>query len=150
MTFLVILGSLGAAFLLWLLFRFAALALPISAGTACMLAMVDNDAEHSVAIACGFVLGCAILTAGQRGYALSASPLARAFILLLFAVPAGAAGYHGAAPIVLSLAGEGAVSAIFCLVIAVLSTAGACRHVRRMGQSGKRSGSAELPGIHAA
>lgn len=142
MTVILLLGAIAAAYLLWLLFRIAALALPMGIGVGCAAAMLDHGAGPVVAIGCGLALGGSVHLAGQGLYAAARSPLVRTFILLLFAGPAGVAGYQASRSVAHMMAGEGMLSLCLMLAAAAAAAAAAARHVRRSGQAGGRGGAA--------
>jgi len=129
-TFLIILGGVAAAYIAWLLFRFAALALPLGAGIASTLAMLDQGAGHGIAIGGGIAVAAATYVAGQQLFAKTRSPLLQAVLLILFAVPAGIAGFHGAAAIARMALGDGWVLVLLSAGTAVVAAIGACRHLR--------------------
>lgn len=93
MTFMIILGAVAGVYLLWLMFRLAALALPVYAGIAAALLLRDANHGYIEAIAAGLVVGGAIWFAGNALLAIARSPLLRLAVAALFAVPAGFAGY---------------------------------------------------------
>jgi hypothetical protein len=143
-TFLIILGGVAAAYIAWLLFRFAALALPLGAGIACALAMLDHGAGHALAIGSGIAVAAAIHLAGQRLFATARSPLLRAVLLMLFAIPAGTAGFHGAASVGRMAFGDGWVLDLLSVGAAAVAAVGACRHLRAMA-SGRADAGLQEP-----
>ena len=78
----------------WLLLALGVYALPFLAGVMAGLAAFNDGAGVAGGIAFGFFVGPATLYAGQLAFASARSPLIRAMIALLFAVPATLAGYH--------------------------------------------------------
>jgi hypothetical protein len=84
----------GIGFFCWLLFTFAVYALPCFAGITAGLAAFHSGAGVIGGIAVGLFAGAATLYAGRFAFAATRSPLIRATIALLFAVPATLAGYH--------------------------------------------------------
>ena len=127
MTFLIILGGVAALYLGWLMFRLASLALPLYAGIGCTLALLDHGTGYALAIAGGFALGAAILLGGQQVLAMVRSPLLRAMVILLFAVPAGFAGYQGAGAMAALVVGKGAIHMSLSLIAALLTASAAAR-----------------------
>ncbi len=143
MTFLIILGGVAAAYMAWLLFRFASLALPVGVGIACTLALLDQGAEYGLAICGGIAVAAAIHVAGQQLFAMARSPLLRAVVLMLFAIPAGVAGFHGAASIGHMAFGDGWVLDLLSAGAAAIAAIGACGHLRAMSSRRADAGSQE-------
>jgi hypothetical protein len=131
-TFLIIFGGVAAAYIAWLLVRFVALALPLGAGIASTLAMLDQGAGHGIAIGGGIAVAAAIHVAGQQLFAKARSPLLRTVLLIFFASPAGIAGFHGAASIGRMAFGDGWVLDLLSVGAAAVAAIGACRHLRAM------------------
>lgn len=94
MTILLIFGGIAALYLLWFAIRAAIFALPVYAGVSLAFHMLGSGLGHGAAILCGLVAGIAILFAGRILAALLPSTLVRLFVVALFAVPAGFAGYQ--------------------------------------------------------
>ena len=90
-----ILGFVGLAYLCWLLFALAVYALPLRCchRWACRLSQRFGTDR---AILVGAIASSITLVAGQIAFTTLRSPLIRAAIALLFAVPAAVAGYHAA------------------------------------------------------
>ena len=132
MTFLIILGGVAAAYIAWLLFRFAALALPLGAGIASTLAMLDQGAGHGIAIGGGIAAAAATHVAGHQLIATARSPLRRAVLQILFAGPPAIAGFHGAASTGRMAFGDGWVLDLLSVGAAAVAAIGACRHLRAM------------------
>ena len=104
MTILIIFGGLAALYMLSLAFRLAALALPTYAGIFLAVEMIGSGHGHGAAILSGLAAGSAVLLLGRLVAAVAPSTSARLFIVALFAVPAGFAGYrlaHGLAGLLL-------------------------------------------------
>lgn len=80
--------------LCWLVFTFAVYAVPAFVGLSVAMLAHQTGAGALGAIAVGVLVGAATLVAGQRLIALMHSPLLRAFVTVLFAAPAGVAGFH--------------------------------------------------------
>lgn len=94
MTIFLVLGLFAGLYLLWLLFNLAAYALPVATGIGLAFWMRDHDYGYSAAIISGFAAGIAVMAIGQILFAVNRSPIVRLAIALLFAIPAGVAGYH--------------------------------------------------------
>jgi len=92
----IILAFVGLTYLCWLLFALAVHALPVFAGVSAGLAAYHVGSGAPVAIIIGVIAGSAVLSVGQIAFAKLRSPLIRISLALLFAVPAGVAGYHAA------------------------------------------------------
>jgi len=92
----IILGFVGLAYLCWLLFALAVYALPMFVGVAAGLATYHSGSGPIAAIIVGAIAGSITLIAAQIAFTTFRSPLIRAVIALLFAVPAAIAGYHAA------------------------------------------------------
>ncbi|MGO8918198.1 MAG: hypothetical protein ACLQJR_20045 [Stellaceae bacterium] len=90
----IILSVFGIGFFCWLLFTLAVYALPFFAGLTVGLAAFHSDAGVIGAIIIAVIAGGATLAIGQIAFATVRSPLVRAVIGLLYAVPAAIAGYH--------------------------------------------------------
>jgi hypothetical protein len=96
MTILLILGAVASFYMLWLLFRLASLALPFYAAIGTGFLLLRHEYSYMAAILAAFVAGIATLLIGQCIIAFTRSPLLRTTVALLFALPAGAAGYQAA------------------------------------------------------
>ena len=90
----IIFSVFGIGFLCWLLFTLAVYALPFFAAMSAGLAAFHSGAGVIGALIVGFLAGAATLVIGQIAFATVRSPLIRAVIALLYAVPATIAGYH--------------------------------------------------------
>ena len=90
----IVLSFVGLGFLCWLLFTLAVYALPFFAGVTAGLAAYHSGSGPLGAIIVAVSAGAVILVIGQIAFATVRSPLVRAAIALLFAVPAAVAGYH--------------------------------------------------------
>ncbi len=96
MTIFLILGAVAGLYVLALLFRLASYALPVYAGLTCAFLLLRHDVGHLGAILGGMAAGIATLLIGQGLIAFIRSPMLRAGIALLFAIPAGFAGFQAA------------------------------------------------------
>jgi hypothetical protein len=90
-----VLSVFGIGFFCWLLFILAVYALPFVAGLTAGLAAYHSGAGVAGAIIVAIIAGGITLTIGQIAFATTRSPLIRAAIGLLYAVPAAIAGYNG-------------------------------------------------------
>ena len=117
----IVLSVFGLGFFCWLLFTLAIYALPFLAGLTAGLASFHSGAGVIGAFIVGFLAGGATLALGQIAFATTRTPLIRAIIGLLYAVPATVAGYQ----LSFALAGIGtsigAWQTAFAIVGAVLS-----------------------------
>jgi hypothetical protein len=102
LVFGIILSVFGLGFICWLLFTLAIYALPFYAGLTLGLAAFHSGSGVIGAFIVGILAGGATLAIGQIAFATVRTPLIRAAIGLLYAVPAVIAGYsatHGLAQI---------------------------------------------------
>jgi hypothetical protein len=90
----IVLNFVGLAYLCWLLFALAVYALPFFAGLTAGLAAYHTGSGPIGAIVVGAIASAITLLLGQIALTTFRSPLIRAALALLFAVPAAAAGYH--------------------------------------------------------
>ena len=90
----IVLSVVGLGFFCWLLFTLAVYALPFFAGVTAALAAYHSGSGVIGAIIVAVLAGAATLAIGQIAFATVRSPLLRAAIGLLYAVPATIAGYH--------------------------------------------------------
>jgi len=89
-----VLSVVGLGFFCWLLFSLAVYALPFLAGMTAGLAAYHSGSGVVGALVVGVLAGGATLAIGQIAFATVRTPLIRAAIGLLYAVPAAIAGYH--------------------------------------------------------
>ena len=89
-----ILGVIGLGFYGWLLFTFAAYALPVFAGLTAGLIAYHSGAGAVGAIILAVFAGATTLALGEIALAKARTPLVRAAITGLYAAPATVAGYH--------------------------------------------------------
>jgi hypothetical protein len=92
----IVLAFIGLAYLCWLLFALAIYALPFFAGVTAGLATYHSGSGPIAAIIVGAIASSITLIVGQIAFMTLRSPLIRAVIALLFAVPAAVAGYYAA------------------------------------------------------
>ena len=90
----IVLSVFGIGFFCWLLFTLAVYALPFFAGLTAGLAAFHSGSGVIGALIVGVLAGGATLAIGQIVFATVRTPLIRAAIGLLYAVPAAIAGYH--------------------------------------------------------
>ena len=90
----IVLSVVGVGFFCWLLFTLAVYALPFFAGTTAALAAFHGGSDVIGALVIGVFAGGVTLAIGQIAFATAPTPLIRAVIALLYAVPAATAGYH--------------------------------------------------------
>ena len=90
----IVLSVFGIGFFCWLLFTLAVYALPFFAGLTAGLAAFHSGSGVIGALIVGVLAGGATLAIGQIAFATVRTPLIRAAIGLLYAVPAAIAGYH--------------------------------------------------------
>jgi hypothetical protein len=84
----------GIGFFCWLLFTLAVYAFPFFAGLTAGLAAFHSGSGVIGALVVGVLVGGATQAIGQIAFATVRTPLIRAAIALLFAIPAAITGYH--------------------------------------------------------
>jgi hypothetical protein len=89
----VLLNIVGLGIFCWALFALAIHALPFFVGMTAGIYTYQTGAGPLGAIVVGFVLGGVTLVLGRYAISVARSPIVRLVIGLLFAVPAGYAGY---------------------------------------------------------
>jgi hypothetical protein len=118
-----VLSVIGLGFFCWLLFALAVHALPVVVGLTLGLGALHDGAGVIGAVIIGVLAGGATLAIGQIAFATIRAPLVRVLIGLIYAVPAGIAGYQAS----LGLAEIGAPSEswreAFAIAAAVLVSA---------------------------
>jgi hypothetical protein len=92
----IVLTFVGLAYLCWLLFTLAVYALPLFVGASLALAAYHGGSGPIAATIIGLIASSITLVAAQLFVSRVHSPLIRAAIALIFAVPAAVAGYHAA------------------------------------------------------
>lgn len=95
MTFILLLGGAAAIYIAMLMFRLAAVALPLYAGIGISIYLIGRDFGYPASIAAGLLVGALILVAG-RALCAVLPPFYRAIVAAVFAGPAGFAGYQAA------------------------------------------------------
>lgn len=123
MTIFLILGGVAALYLIWLLFRLAAYALPVYAGVALGLFLHAEGYGYAAAISSGLAAGGALLVAGRLVIAFS--PIFRWPVVILFVVPAGFAGYQTAGGLAALALDPGAGLSILSWIGALVAASGA-------------------------
>ncbi|MBE1529833.1 hypothetical protein GGC65_004289 [Sphingopyxis sp. OAS728] len=108
MTFMIILGAAAAVYLTVLMFRLAALALPLYAGIGAGIWLHTHGYGYGASIAAGLLTGLIVLGTG-RMISAAAPPLLGTVVALTFALPAGVAGYQAAKGLAGLLLAEGAL-----------------------------------------
>jgi len=94
MTIFLALGIFAGLYMIWLLFSLAVYALPVSTGIGVAFSMHGHGYGILLSTLAGCATGIAILIIGRGLFAVVASPAIRLGLALLFAIPAGVAGYH--------------------------------------------------------
>lgn len=92
----IVLSFVGLAYLCWLLFALAVYALPFFTGVSVGFVAYHSGSGPVAAIVIGAIAGSFVLVLGQAAFTKLRSPLMRAALALVFAVPAAVAGYHAA------------------------------------------------------
>ncbi len=139
-TLMIILGGVAALYLIWLLFRLATFALPVYAAVGAGLFLHVQGYSIAAVLGAGFITGLLMHLTGQAAFASVRSPVLRCLLALLFAAPAGFAGYQA----MTGLFGLVAVDGIWarCLAFgAGLATASAAW--RSLGTAASASGAGE-------
>ncbi len=90
----IILSIFAMAFFCWLLFTLAVYALPFFVGLAVAFAAYHAGYGVFGSAVIAIIAGAAVLALGQLAFAQVRTPILRALIALVFAVPAAIAGYH--------------------------------------------------------
>lgn len=91
---LIILAPLVGLFLVWLMFRLATYALPFAVGTWSAFWLLHHGNGYMLSILGGFALAVIVLAIGQVLFDTVRSPAPRVALGLVFALPAGIAGYN--------------------------------------------------------
>lgn len=126
MTFMIILGGIAGLYLIVLMFRLAAIALPLYAGIGAGLWMLDRGFGYGASIVSGLLLGVLILLAG-RFLCAALPPLWRGLVALLFALPAGFAGNQAAKGLGGLALSDGAVLECLAITGALITAVAAWR-----------------------
>ena len=112
----IVLSVFAIAFFCWLLFTLATYALPVFVGLTAAFVTYHHGAGIMGAILIAILAGAITLAVGQIAFALIRSPLIRAGIALVFAVPAAVAGYYAT----FGVAHIGIASQSWCAALAMV------------------------------
>lgn len=93
MTLFLILGIAAGLYMLWLLFTLAIYALPLYAGMTAAFWAHSTGSGILASLGIGVAAAIATLLAGQILFQMIRSPILRTVAALVFAIPAGIAGY---------------------------------------------------------
>jgi hypothetical protein len=127
----IVLSIVGLSFFCWLLFTLAIYALPTFVGLSAGLAALHSGSGVIGALVVGLLLGGVILALGQFAFAATRTPLMRAIIGLLYAVPAMVAGYQ----VSFVLAGIGLPGSVWQTAFAVVgAVVSGCTAFSRLAQ----------------
>ncbi|RIA46745.1 hypothetical protein DFR49_1300 [Hephaestia caeni] len=129
MTIILILGVFAGLYMLWLVFSLAIYALPFWAGVTTAFFMHNHGQGLIASILGGFGVAILVLAGGQVLFSTVRSPLARLGLALLYAVPAGIAGYHAVYGIGSMAIGAGAIVTILSWIGAFVIAAAAWRRL---------------------
>ncbi len=122
------LALIGVGFTIYLLFAAATHVLPLFAGLFALFAALSAGASVTSALLLGILAFLLVITLGQMATQLLPSRYGRVAIALLFAVPAGIAGFQVASAL-LHISGAGSWSLVLALVAALATgTVAASRH----------------------
>lgn len=137
MTIFLILGAVATFYLLWLLFRLAAFALPIYAGVSLGLFMHTSGYGFPASIMSGLAAGAALLLVARLLIAFS--PMLRWPVVILFVVPAAFAGYQTAVGLAGQAIDPGIRLSVLSCVGALVAATGAWRGLAGQVASGRVS-----------
>ena len=129
MTIILVLGVFAGLYMLWLVFSLAIYALPLWAGVTTAFFMHNHGQGLIASILGGFAVAILVLAGGQVLFSMVRSPLARLGLALLYAVPAGIAGYHAVYGVGTMAIGAGAIVAILSWIGAFVIAAAAWRRL---------------------
>ncbi|GLI98005.1 hypothetical protein [Sphingobium sp. BS19] len=94
MTLLLVAGLAAAFYVLWLLMALTLHALPLGVAVGCGFWLLGHGISLGPAIVGAFMAGLAISLCGPWIFARTHSPVSGLVVMLLFAIPAGVAGYQ--------------------------------------------------------
>lgn len=120
MTIFLVLGLFAGLYMLWLVVSLATYALPVSAGITSAFWLHGLGLGILASMFWGFVIGMALLVAGQTLFATTRSPLVRLGLGLLYVIPAGIAGYHAVYGLGSLAIGPGVIVSILSWIGAVV------------------------------
>ena len=89
-----VLNTVGIGLFCWLIFALAVYALPFFVAVSVGIMAFHGGAGVVGALLIGIAAGALTLAIGQTAFAIGRSPILRATIAAVFAVPAAIAGYH--------------------------------------------------------
>jgi hypothetical protein len=89
-----VLNTVGIGLFCWLIFALAVYALPFFVAVSVGIMAFHDGAGVVGALLIGIAAGALTLAIGQTAFAIGRSPILRATIAAIFAVPAAIAGYH--------------------------------------------------------
>jgi hypothetical protein len=147
MTIILILGVFAGLYVLWLVFSLAIYALPLWAGVTTAFFMHNHGQSLVASILGGFAVAILILAGGQVLFSTVRSPLARLGLALLYAVPAGIAGYHAVYGIGTMAIGAGAIVTILSWIGAFVIAAAAWRRLTTLDVSASPAQPAAAPSV---
>lgn len=151
MTIVLVLGLFAGLYMLWLLFSLAVYALPFATGVSLAFWMHDQGYGYPASVLGGFAAGAAVLVAGQFLFANIRSPLIRLCVALLFAIPAGIAGYHAVRGVAGLAIDPGIMLSLLSWIGAILIAATAWTRLSGFADNGSAPHSVEgSPKSHAA
>jgi hypothetical protein len=116
----IILSFLCLAYVCWLLFSLAVYAVPLLAALATGLAAYHSGAGPIGSAAVGLMAAAITVIAAQSAYRATCSELSRASIAILFAAPAGIAGYHAGIGLAHMVVPAGTWQHIFAVGVAIV------------------------------
>ena len=149
MTIFLIFGIIAALYVVWLMFRAAAYALPVYVGIALGLHLVETGHGYGAAIVAGFGSGIAVLLLGQLLIACLPSTALRLVVALFFVVPAGFAGYQVGNALGGQLIGQGTLLTLASVLSGLVAALSAWRSlalpVGADGGATPRSGGSSAP-----
>jgi hypothetical protein len=133
--------------MLWLVFSLAIYALPLWAGVTTAFFMHNHGQSLVASILGGFAVAILILAGGQVLFSTVRSPLARLGLALLYAVPAGIAGYHAVYGIGAMAIGAGSIVTILSWIGAFVIAAAAWRRLTTLDVSASPAQPAAAPSV---
>ena len=136
MTILLILGAIAGLYILWLLFRLAAVALPVYVAIGLGFLLLRHDYGYPTAFLAAFGAGLATLLVGQFMVAATRSPILRWGIAMLFAAPAALAGYQSAHSLGSLATSNAGTLAVLGIIAAIATSISAWRSVMGGGNLG--------------
>jgi hypothetical protein len=138
-TFILLLGGAAAIYIAMLMFRLAAVALPLYAGIGISIYLIGRDFGYPASIAAGLLVGALILVAG-RALCAVLPPFYRAIVAAVFAGPAGFAGYQAAKGLVGLAIGGGYALEVLGFTGALAAAVAAWRGLGTAERKRKRGG----------